>query len=48
MKDFVIELLQAVATAAATTAAVVQPAVSQASSGGGADSLVEGGEAPVV
>lgn len=48
MKEFVIELLQAAATAAATAAAVVQTTVSQANPVGGPDSPVEGGEAPVM
>lgn len=38
----------AAATAAATAAAVVQTAVSQVNPGSGADSPVEGGEAPVM
>jgi len=38
----------AAATAAATAAAVVQTSVSQANPVGGADSPVEGGEAPVI
>ena len=43
MKEFLIELLQAVATAA-----VVQTAASQGKPVGGADSPVEGGEPPVI